>query len=165
MNTGSTWTLQGVAVSGPLAGHTLRLAPAYNAMWFAWSAFFPNTVLWNGEGIIDEPMTAVVDDAPGATPADFSLSQSYPNPFNGSSRISYSLPAAGRIAVEVYNEVGQQVRILSDKPAAPGNHAVSWDGTDAAGIAVASGRYFYRLSYTAANGQRRSGRRSVTLLR
>jgi hypothetical protein len=40
--TGSTWTLQGVAVDGPLAGAELTLLPHRNEFWFAFAAFFPD---------------------------------------------------------------------------------------------------------------------------
>jgi hypothetical protein len=45
--TGSTWTVNGEAVEGPLAGHRLEpVAEAYVAFWFAWAAFHPDTELW-----------------------------------------------------------------------------------------------------------------------
>ena len=40
--TGSTWTLQGLAVDGPLAGAELALLPHRNEFWFAFTAFFPD---------------------------------------------------------------------------------------------------------------------------
>ncbi|MFQ5628271.1 MAG: DUF3179 domain-containing protein [bacterium] len=41
--TGSIWNIQGEAISGTLAGSRLEQIPAYNAFWFAWSTFWPNT--------------------------------------------------------------------------------------------------------------------------
>lgn len=43
--TGSTWTLGGLATAGPLAGQRLTRLPSQDAFWFAWSAFTPGTVL------------------------------------------------------------------------------------------------------------------------
>jgi hypothetical protein len=43
--TGSRWTLAGVAVDGPLAGSRLSALPHQNAFWFAWAAFQPGTAL------------------------------------------------------------------------------------------------------------------------
>jgi hypothetical protein len=43
--TGSTWTLAGTATSGPLAGSTLEVVPHTDPFWFAWAAFYPDTVL------------------------------------------------------------------------------------------------------------------------
>ena len=45
--TSSTWRVDGVATSGPLAGTSLDpVAEAYVAFWFAWSGFEPGTTLW-----------------------------------------------------------------------------------------------------------------------
>lgn len=51
--TGTRWNMLGQAVSGPLTGMQLQQLPAYNAMYFAWSAYWPQTTLWNGEGLAD----------------------------------------------------------------------------------------------------------------
>ena len=49
--TGSRWNMLGEAVAGPLAGRRLAQVPAYNAMWFAWTAYWPDTEVWQpGEG-------------------------------------------------------------------------------------------------------------------
>ena len=53
-------------------------------MWFAWAAYWPETLVWQGEGIVDMPMpTAVEEDRLDAAPSLFSLAQNYPNPFVG----------------------------------------------------------------------------------
>ncbi|MDH3249936.1 MAG: DUF3179 domain-containing protein [Acidimicrobiia bacterium] len=46
--TGSTWTLQGLAVDGPLAGAELALLPHRNEFWFAFAAFFPDATVHEG---------------------------------------------------------------------------------------------------------------------
>lgn len=49
LNTGSTWTMTGVAVDGPLAGGELPpVVDSHVAFWFAWAAFHPDTRLWEG---------------------------------------------------------------------------------------------------------------------
>jgi len=75
------------------------------------------------------------------------LTGNYPNPFNPSTSISFSLPASGPVSLGVYNLKGQLVKILlSDAELASGPHSVIWDGTDARGQMVSSGLYFCRLS-------------------
>lgn len=50
VQTGSTWLLDGSAVSGPLAGARLeQVAEAYVAFWFAWAVFESDTVLWEAD--------------------------------------------------------------------------------------------------------------------
>ncbi len=47
VETGSQWSIDGEALSGPLAGSTLTILPeAYVSFWFAFSTFFPNLDLW-----------------------------------------------------------------------------------------------------------------------
>ena len=46
--TGSTWTLLGWAIDGPLAGTWLRLADHRNEFWFAWAAFYPEGTVYEG---------------------------------------------------------------------------------------------------------------------
>ena len=53
--TGSEWNMLGQAVGGTLIGTQLMQWPAYNSMWFSWSAYWPQTQLWNGEGILPPP--------------------------------------------------------------------------------------------------------------
>ena len=49
--TGSIWRLDGLADSGPLAGRRLEpIRDAYVSFWFAWAAFHPETVVWDGPG-------------------------------------------------------------------------------------------------------------------
>jgi len=69
----------------------------------------------------------------------------YPNPFNPSTTISYSLPTASRARLELFNARGERVALLVDGrlPAGPGQ--IVWNGTDANGRTVASGVYFAQL--------------------
>ena len=46
IETGSTWSILGNALDGPLAGETLGLALHRNEFFFAWAAFFPDAELW-----------------------------------------------------------------------------------------------------------------------
>jgi hypothetical protein len=46
--TGSTWTLLGKAIRGPLAGQELQAMDAHDSFWFDWAAFHPETELWSG---------------------------------------------------------------------------------------------------------------------
>ncbi len=78
-------------------------------------------------------------------PALPSLGQNYPNPFNPNTTISYSLPTASKVKLEVYNLKGQLVKTLVDKEIEAGIYNVNWNGKDSNDKPVASGVYFYRL--------------------
>ncbi len=85
-----------------------------------------------------------------AVPEEFALQQNYPNPFNPSTTIPFAVPAfAGRAlptSVEIFNVLGQRVKLLLQDAVKPGYHRVAWDGRDAAGKEVGSGLYFYRVT-------------------
>lgn len=83
---------------------------------------------------------------PGAAPRLLALDQNYPNPFNPSTTIAFTLDRPGRVELKVFAVDGSLVRTLVSEPRTAGAHAVVWDGRDAAGQAVGSGKYLYRLT-------------------
>jgi hypothetical protein len=86
-----------------------------------------------------------VEETPAVAPLTYSLAQNYPNPFNSSTVISYQVPAASRVVLNVYSTEGRLVRTLVNGEATPGSHNVIWNGLSNSGTAVATGVYFYRL--------------------
>lgn len=95
------------------------------------------------------------------TPADYELSQAYPNPFNPITNIEFSLPIQKKVSLIVYNTLGQEVVRLVDNELKPaGNYHVIWNGKDANGKMVASGTYLYTLEFGNFNKTR-----SVTFLK
>ena len=78
-------------------------------------------------------------------PTEFSLSQSYPNPFNPVCVIAYALPTDCQVRLVVYNLLGQRVKVLVDELQNAGYKSVTWDGKDGQGQELASGIYFYRI--------------------
>ena len=69
----------------------------------------------------------------------------YPNPFNPSTTISYSVPTDGEVSLYIYNARGQLVNTLVSEHKNRGNYQVVWQGRDMSGRSVASGLYFTRL--------------------
>ncbi|MCU0605967.1 MAG: T9SS type A sorting domain-containing protein, partial [Candidatus Edwardsbacteria bacterium] len=96
----------------------------------------------------------------GGVDARFALLPCRPNPANGPVTIRFSLPAAGRIELDIYDICGRRVRALGGNTLPSGQHGITWDGADDDGRAVATGVYFYRLT---AGGQRIT--RKMTILR
>ena len=80
---------------------------------------------------------------PGEVPAVFSASI-YPNPFNPTTRISYTVARPGRLEVKIYDLRGRLVRTLVDGTVASSGF-VDWRGDDDRGAGVASGVYFYEV--------------------
>ena len=62
---------------------------------------------------------------------DVIVTSNYPNPFNPSTTITFSIPETGRVLVSVYNIKGQKVKDLMNTEKTRGNHQLIWDGNDA----------------------------------
>jgi hypothetical protein len=84
------------------------------------------------------------DDA--LAPGAFILAQNFPNPFNPSTVIAFTLPRPAPMRLEVYDAAGRRIRTLASEHMSAGPRSVVWDGRDNAGRLVASGVYFCRLS-------------------
>jgi hypothetical protein len=78
-------------------------------------------------------------------PSVVTLRQNVPNPFNPATSISFDLPEAAKVALKIYNILGQEIRRLVDGTRPAGHHTVQWDGNNKQGRAVASGVYLYQL--------------------
>ncbi|MFA7289106.1 MAG: glycoside hydrolase family 3 C-terminal domain-containing protein [Melioribacteraceae bacterium] len=89
---------------------------------------------------------SVEDEKESLLPVNFKLSNNYPNPFNPSTTIEYQLPKEGIVKIEIYNSLGQLVKVLSDLYQNAGKYSISWNGKDTNGSSVSSGIYFYRMS-------------------
>lgn len=79
------------------------------------------------------------------TPVQFQLEQNFPNPFNPSTHIQYSLAAQSRVQLSVFNTLGQKIKTLVNSFQNPGDHSIVWDGTDASNNPVSTGIYFYQM--------------------
>jgi hypothetical protein len=73
-------------------------------------------------------------------PSQFDLHQNFPNPFNPSTVISYSLPVASQAVLKVFDQLGKEVTTLVDEVIPAGEHTVHFDATG-----LPSGVYYYRL--------------------
>ncbi|NBC15759.1 MAG: T9SS type A sorting domain-containing protein [Bacteroidetes bacterium] len=115
------------------------------------------------------PVTATVNanvsTEDGAVPTAVHLAANYPNPFNPSTRITYTLPQPGQVTLRVYDVAGRRVATLHDRAQGAGTHVATWDGRDQAGRAVASGTYLYRLEVVDASGRRHTQTRAMVLLK
>ena len=80
-----------------------------------------------------------------ALPDSPQLAQNAPNPFNSQTVLSYFLPAAGPVRLDVFTLTGQRVAVLHQGPQQAGYHRLHWDGRDNTGRSLASGTYLYRL--------------------
>ncbi|MGI6198854.1 MAG: FlgD immunoglobulin-like domain containing protein, partial [Candidatus Cloacimonadaceae bacterium] len=99
----------------------------------------PNIVInLSGEG------TAVSNDD-NVQQVITALKGNFPNPFNPTTNIAYSLKETAKVKIEIYNLKGQLVKTLVNDTLPKGEHRTTWNGQDQHGNSVSSGIYFYKM--------------------
>lgn len=89
------------------------------------------------------PSTAI-KNVPVSRPTAYSLAQNFPNPFNPTTSIAFTLPARANVSLAVYDMLGRNVaNLVNNKSIESGYHRVQWDASH-----LPSGIYFYRLEVT-----------------
>ncbi|MCF7792649.1 MAG: C10 family peptidase [Candidatus Cloacimonetes bacterium] len=88
------------------------------------------------------------------------LGNNYPNPFNPTTTINYSLAEDSFVELEIYNVKGQLVKTLVANEQTAGQHSVEWNGKDNLEKDVSSGIYFYKMR---AGGRYTSTRKMILL--
>jgi hypothetical protein len=73
------------------------------------------------------------------------LRSNYPNPFEKTTTLEYTLGEERSVRIEIYNVLGQRVRTLVEERKSAGLHRVQWEGRNEYGTRVGSGVYFYRI--------------------
>jgi len=96
-----------------------------------------------GRHVLGNIVTSVREVPPFNIPTGYSLSQNFPNPFNPSTTIQFSLGHSGFATLKVFDTLGREVATLVSEVLAAGMFRTEWDATG-----VPSGVYFYRLSVT-----------------
>jgi hypothetical protein len=95
------------------------------------------------EGLVyraNSAFVAVAEDPLPQFPVNYNLAQNFPNPFNPSTTIRYTIPERAPVKLEVYNMLGQLIDVLVDEEQFSGYHEVVFHRTN-----LASGVYIYRL--------------------
>ena len=95
---------------------------------------------WDPDGICIA--LSVVSDI---VPMKFALSDNYPNPFNPTTNISFSIPKQMDVRINIYNIMGQLVTNVTNEQLNAGTYSMQWNGTDQSGNMLPSGLYFYEL--------------------
>jgi hypothetical protein len=96
------------------------------------------------------PDIVSTDEVIGA-PSSFSLGNNYPNPFNPSTSIPFSLQSSGDVRLSIFDINGRIVATLIESHLTAGNYISNWDGTNRQGKAVSSGIYYAILHSNSPN--------------
>jgi ASPIC/UnbV protein/VCBS repeat protein/flagellar hook capping protein FlgD len=94
-----------------------------------------------------DPLSAIgpEPDVPGNSIAKLQLHPCHPNPFNPRTTVSFDLPAAAQVSVEIHDARGRRVRSLFSGYKGAGNHQITWQGQSDNGRSLSSGVYFVTL--------------------
>ena len=111
---------------------------------YRWSSNFDIHTLVYGTNV---PVTGLIAENPKTQPKSFQLKQNYPNPFNPSTTIKWEQSHVADVEITIYDNLGRKVKTLLSERKPFGTHTTLWDGTDRQGKTVASGNYFYEVSF------------------
>lgn len=119
-----------------------------------------------GIDLTSQSITSIKEDRLSSSiPYDFILKQNFPNPFNPSTSIEFALPVTAKVKVQVYNLLGQIVKVIFEGVKNAGYHHVKWNSDDKNGKSVSSGIYFYELSADGENGEEFNQMRKMILVK
>ena len=116
-----------------------------SAMYFG--GFDPNGYTSTNNAWINKRIWNTLDTGTNSsqTASDFKVHDNYPNPFNPSTNIPYTILTGDFISLTIYDLNGSKIKSLINKYSHAGNHTVKWNGKDEKGIFVSAGVYFYSI--------------------
>jgi hypothetical protein len=132
------------------------LSPTFNAIYFVNDA--PGYLVGDDGSILklagEETPSGVTPTPPGAV-REFTLGAAYPNPFNPTTTIEFTVGSAGPVRLQVFDMLGRSVATLVSGTLQAGSYRTQFSGAG-----LSSGLYFYRLE-----AGRRVQTRTMTLLK
>lgn len=144
------WATNGLPVcyaSLDQSSHEL-CADVTGTAFFAWKDMRNGVADIYAQRISPNPGPEEASLRPGITPSpapENALENNYPNPFNPTTTIKYSIAESGPVNLAIYNVNGQLVRTLVNEVKQKNFYRVVWDGRDDRGVSVASGIYFCKI--------------------
>ena len=116
--------------------------------------FALDDIYWEGGETVD-----VSSENKDLIVQEFILHDNYPNPFNPSTHISYSIPIGGPVSINIFDVNGGEVIQLFNDYIHSGTHSIHWNGKNEKGVEVSAGVYFYSIDV----GESRQTKKMVLL--
>jgi len=127
-NNGDNWTQLSGGIFYPFVD-----AIAFDSTGFAYAGTL-------GGGLYKSTISTPVNNNNIAVPKKYLLEQNFPNPFNPTTGIRYSIPVGGFVSLKIYNILGNEIETLVSSYQPAGNYQIMFDGSR-----LSSGAYFYVL--------------------
>ena len=86
--------------------------------------------LWTDTCWVHVGSPTVIRTGKISNPNQFALYPNYPNPFNPSTTIRYTIPKSSEVTLTIYNLLGREIETLVNKTRTPGEYSVIWNGQD-----------------------------------
>ncbi len=109
------------------------------------SAVYTISILEEMVNLPPIPPIVSVDDQVAVIPSDFHLFQNFPNPFNPSTTIRYSIVEPGNVSIKIYDILGREIKTFVNEVKSTGTYSFTWFGDNNIGNRVSSGIYLYRM--------------------
>ena len=122
-----------------------RIDPYANATKIYWWVTALNTDGEQSTTEIDSFVIGTLSIDDSFTPNKISISGNFPNPFNPTTKIGFSVLNREEISLKIFSMRGELVRTFSKKYFDSGNHFIEWDGKDEEYNSLPSGVYFYSI--------------------
>jgi hypothetical protein len=139
-----------VAMNDVVAGLTTDTVYKWRVRVATDSPLFPHgpwlSLAYNGRTETDIRTTSRVSGVSSPAACAPSRLRCRNNPFSGGVEIFFTLPAAGRVRLEIVDVAGRRVSTLLGGTESGGEHSVMWAGDREDGTAVSAGVYFVRLT-------------------
>ncbi|MGB5530662.1 MAG: T9SS type A sorting domain-containing protein [Ignavibacteriaceae bacterium] len=91
-------------------------------------------------GLATSPFEPVSVEKVTIQPTEFLLLNNYPNPFNPSTKIKYSIPQTSNLVIKVFDILGNEIETLVNEEKPAGTYELTWNAVN-----LPSGVYFYQL--------------------
>jgi hypothetical protein len=113
-----------------------------------WNNFMANPeipAMLDSIGFVPDSTVGVNDEK--IYPDEFKIIGNFPNPFNPSTTIVFTLPKNENVVIKIYNVLGEEIIKITDGEFSAGKNEIIWNGVDQNGSAVDSGVYFYTIKF------------------
>lgn len=124
----------------------------------------------NGDGwYIDDVSVDIIvpveKDNTAMPPEGYALDHNFPNPFNPSTSVSYSLPVTATVQLKVFDVLGREITTMVDEVLSPGYYVATWDTRNQSDRSPANGLYVIRLDAIGIDGSHFRATRKAVLLK
>ncbi|RQW11022.1 T9SS C-terminal target domain-containing protein, partial [candidate division KSB1 bacterium] len=145
---GEDVTLNGAIVPNLQVTQSVTIGSMAGPEWF-WTGMIDDVRIYQGLLTVDEINEVMNGTETGirqrrAEKQDYRL-HNFPNPFNPTTTISFTVLRSQPIELEIVNSRGEKIRTILNEEKAPGQYSILWDGLDDAGRPVSSGVYFAKI--------------------